>query len=98
MARSSISTSIYLAWSLQPEEIIKWIIVTATYTGPCVDLYSVTHITSLNSSSRQFNLTGLEEHSNYSIIVTAVNDAGSNLSQVVNVTTNLRVSLSSVIS
>ena len=87
MDRGSTSTSIYLAWSQQPDDFIKRVNITAAYTGPCANLYSVIHNTSLSNSTRQFNLTGLEEYSNYSIIVTAVNDAGSNLSQVLNITT-----------
>ena len=87
MDSSSTSTSIYLAWSQQPDDFVKGINVTAAYTGPCSELHGVTHITSLNSSSRQVNLMGLEEYSNYSITVVVFNDAGSNFSQVVNVTT-----------
>lgn len=87
---NSTSSSIYLAWSQQPDDFIKWTNVTAVYTGPCSELHSVIHNTSFNSSSsssRQFNLTGLEEYSNYSVRVEAFNDAGSNFSQVVNITT-----------
>ena len=84
---SSTSTSVFVTWSQQPDDFIKVINVTAAYAGSCSDLYNVTHIASLNQSSRCLNLTGLEEYSNYSITVAVFNDAGSNMSQVLNFTT-----------
>ena len=58
----------------------------ATYTGPCTDFTNVTHITNLHSSTRKFNITGLQEYSNYSIAITAFNDAGSSSFKIANIT------------
>ena len=85
--RGSTSTSIFLSWSSQQNDFIKGFNITATYTGPCNTRDSYTR-RSLHFSKREFNITGLQEYSNYSIVVSAFNDAGSNFSQIQHITTN----------
>ena len=84
---STTRVSILLRWSQQPDDFIKGFTIIANYTGPCNDYYNITNNTMLDPSTKQINITGLQEYSNYTIEVSAFNDAGSNVSRRVNVTT-----------
>ena len=81
------STGIGLTWFQEADDFIKGFIVTATYVGPCIDFNNVTHIFSYLPLTGQANITGLQEFSNYSIVITAFNDAGNSSSQTT-ITTN----------
>ena len=82
---SSTSTSIIIVWSKEKGDFVKGFNVTAAYAGPCIDVYSETQI--IDSSSTQYNLTDLQEYSNYTLAISAFNDNGSSLPQIIHTTT-----------
>ena len=49
--------------------------VSFSYQGPCSG-FNHTNTTTVNSTTRQYTLTGLQEFSNYTVTVVAVNGAG----------------------
>ena len=49
--------------------------VSFSYQGPCSG-FNHTNITIVNGTTRQYTLTGLQELSNYTVTVVAVNGAG----------------------
>ena len=46
-----------------------------SYQGPCSG-FNHTNTTTVNGTTRQYTLTGLQEFSNYTVTVVAVNGAG----------------------
>ena len=74
------SKSLFLSWSQLHDDFIKGFNVTATYVGPCDRSDATADFTMdlLPPSSRQLNITGLNEHSNYSVVITAFNNARNN--------------------
>ena len=81
-------TSIYVTWSQRLEDFIKGFNITSVYMGSCSLDYENTINGNLNSSTRQYNITDLQENSNYSIIITVFNDGGHNSSKVLSIITN----------
>ena len=69
------STSIHLSWTQQDDDYIESFEITYSYQGPCVPAPS--NMTLQDITTRVYNVTELEEFSNYSISITAVNRAGS---------------------
>ena len=49
--------------------------VSFSYQGPCSG-FNHTNTTTVNGTTRQYTLTGLQEFSNYTVTVVAVNGAG----------------------
>ena len=49
--------------------------VSFSYQGPC-SWFNHTNTTTVNGTTRQYTLTGLQEFSNYTVTVVAVNGAG----------------------
>ena len=80
------ATSIHVAWSQQSDDFIKGFNVTANYTGPCRDFASII-LVNIPSTMREVNIASLQEHSNYTIVITAFNDAEANFSRIENVQT-----------
>ena len=60
--------------------------VSFSYQGPCTR-FNHTNTTTVNGTSRQYTLRGLQEFSNYTVTVVAVNDAGRSGGSSVNVVT-----------
>jgi len=56
-----------------------------SYQGPCSG-FTQTNTTTVEGTSRNYTLSGLQEFSNYTVSVTAVNDAG-NATDTVRATT-----------
>lgn len=75
------ATVIPIAWSQLPHDFVKGFNISATYTGPCTN-FNMTIKMKLHYNRRQFNITNLQEHSTYFIVLTAFNDAGSNSTNV----------------
>ena len=75
IAVSQSPTSITLAWT-QPEwEVLESYEVSFSYQGPCSG-FNHTNTTTVDGTTRQYTLTGLQEFSNYTVTVVAVNGAG----------------------
>ena len=49
--------------------------VSFSYQGPCSG-FNHTNTTTVDDTTRQYTLTGLQEFSNYTVTVVTVNDAG----------------------
>ena len=60
--------------------------VAFSYQGPCSG-FTHTNTTIVGGTTRQYTLTGLQEFSNYTVTVVAVNDAGKSEENSVNVVT-----------
>ena len=60
--------------------------VSFSYQGPC-NGFNHTNTTTVNGTTRQYTLTGLQEFSNYTVTVVAVNGAGRSEESSVNVVT-----------
>ena len=86
MAVSQSPTSIALAWTQPVGEVVESYEVSFSYQGPCSG-FSHTNTTTVADTTRQFTLTGLQEFSNYTVIVVAVNGAGRSGGSSVNVVT-----------
>ncbi len=72
------TNSLSFAWPPSEDEIVTHYEIAATYVGDCPEIaitFSDSSSTNFPSTSVQF--TDLQEFSNYSLSVTAVNDAGS---------------------
>ena len=82
---ASTSTSFLVTWSQQQEDFITGFNISVTYVGPCNDYKNETHnyhlpndwFSKLNPSTKEMNITDLQEHSSYSILITAFNSNGS---------------------
>ena len=75
MAVSLSPTSIKLNWTQQEGEVVDSYEVSFSYQGPCSG-FNHTNTTTVDGTSRQHTLTGLQEFSNYTVTVVAVNGAG----------------------
>ena len=60
--------------------------VSFSYQGPCIG-FNHTNTTAVDGTARQYTLTGLQEFSNYTVTVVAVNGAGRSGGSSVNVVT-----------
>ena len=60
--------------------------VAFSYQGPCSG-FNHTDTTTVNGTTRQYTLTGLQEFSNYTVTVVAVNGAGRSEESSVNIVT-----------
>ena len=60
--------------------------VSFSYQGPCSG-FNHTNTTTVDGTTRQYNLTGLQEFSNYTVTVVAENGAGRSGGSSVNVVT-----------
>ena len=80
------STSINLTWTQPEGEIVDSYEVSISYEGPCSG-FNHTNTTTVNDTTRQYTLTGLQEFSNYIVAVTAINDGGNTPSNAQMVTT-----------
>ena len=60
--------------------------VSFSYQGPC-NGFNHTNTTTVNGTTRQYTLTGLQEFSNYTVTVVAVNGAGRSEESSVNIVT-----------
>ena len=75
MAVSQSPTSINLTWTQPEGEVLESYEVSFSYQGPCSG-FNHTNTTTVAGSTRQYTLTGLQEFSNYTVTVVAVNGAG----------------------
>ena len=60
--------------------------VSFSYQGPCSG-FNHTNTTTVNGTTRQYTLTGVQEFSNYTVTVVAVHGAGRSEGSSVNVVT-----------
>ena len=74
MAVSQSPTSINFTWTQPEGEIVDSYEVSFSYQGPCSG-FNHTNTTTVNGTTRQYTLTGLQEFSNYTVTITAVNTA-----------------------
>ena len=82
MTENTSSTGINLTWSQKADDFIKGFTITTTYMGPCSDFNNITR-NLFNPITREANIGGLQEFSRYSIVITALNDAGNSTSQTI---------------
>ena len=75
MAVSQSPTTITLTWTQPEGEIVNNYELVFSYQGLC-DRFTHTSTTTVNGTTRQYTLTGLQEFSTYTINITAVNDGG----------------------
>jgi len=75
MATSQSPTSITLTWTKPEGEIVDNYEVSFSYQGPCSG-FNHTNTTTVDGTTREYTLTGLQEFSNYTVTVVAVNGAG----------------------
>ena len=72
------STSINLTWSQPPEDVVDYYQILYSFTvRSCKNYYQRGPIIRVNSSSREYNLTGLAENSDIYVWIYARNTAGS---------------------
>jgi len=57
------------------EDFVSSYEIVYSYQGPCSG-FTHTNTTTVEGTSRNYTLSGLQEFSNYTVSVTAVNDAG----------------------
>ena len=57
------------------EDFVRSYEIVFSYQGPCSG-FTHTNTTTVEGTSRNYTLRGLQEFSNYTVSVTAVNDAG----------------------
>ena len=74
-AVSQSPTSITLTWTQPEGEVVDSYEVSFSYQGPCSG-FNHTNTTTVDGTTRQYTLTGLQEFSNYTVTLVAVNDAG----------------------
>ena len=75
MAVSQSPTSISLTWTQSEGEVVDSYEVSFFYQGPCSG-FNHTNTVTVDGTTRQYTLTGLQEFSNYTVTVVAVNGAG----------------------
>jgi len=75
MAVSQSPTSINLAWTQPDGDVVDSYELSFSYQGPCSG-FNHTNTTTVDDTTRQYTLTGLQEFSNYTVTVVAVNGAG----------------------
>ena len=86
MVISESPTSINLTWTQPGDEVVDSYEVSFSYQGPCSG-FNHTNTTTVDGTTRQYTLTGLQEFSNYTVTVVAVNDAGGSEESSENVVT-----------
>ena len=86
MAVSESPTSINLTWTQPGDEVVDSYEVSFSYQGSCSG-FNHTNTTTVDGTTRQYTLTGLQEFSNYTVTVVAVNDAGGSEESSENVVT-----------
>ena len=74
MALSQAPTSINFTWTQPVGEVVDSYEVSFSYQGPCSG-FNHTNTTTVEGTTRQYTLTGLQEFSNYTVTVVAVNGA-----------------------
>ena len=75
MVVSQSPTSITLTWTQPAGDVVDSYEVSFSHQGPCSG-FNHTNTTTVNGTTRQYTLIGLQEFSNYTVTVVAVNDAG----------------------
>ena len=68
------STSVTISWE-QDDDTFDNFTVSYTYDGPCEISITIENST-INNHTNQYTITSLEEFSNYTLVVYAVNRAG----------------------
>ena len=76
MSVTSQSTSITLTWSQSPGDVVDSYQISYSFTIRGCGARGG-HVSTVNGSSREYTLTGLEENSDFTINITAMNGAGS---------------------
>ena len=86
MVNTQSPTSITITWTQPEGEVVDSYEVSFSYQGPC-DGFNQTNTTTVNATARQYTLTRLQEFSNYTVTMVAVNGAGRSEESSVNVVT-----------
>lgn len=79
---SPTSNSVMLTWTQQNDDVVDKYSLTAVYFGPCPNNSSQVVHHHINGSRRSFNLTGLQEFSNYLFNLVAMNSVGINSTSI----------------
>ena len=75
MTVSRSSTSLTFTWTQPEGEIVNSYELVFSYQGPC-DRFTHTSTRTVNGTTRQYTLTGLQEFSTYTVNITAANVGG----------------------
>ena len=94
MVDSQSATSITLTWTQPVEDIVSSYEIVFSYQGPCSGFTHTNTTTvegtsrnyTVEGTSRNYTLTALQEFSNYTVNVTAVNDVGNATATVLGTT------------
>ena len=86
MTVSQSPISITLTWTQPDGDVVDSYEVSFSYQGPCSG-FNHTNTTTVDGTTRQLTLTGLQEFSNYTVTVVAINGAGRSRRSSVNVVT-----------
>ena len=86
MAVSQSPTSINLTWTQPEGEVVDSYEVSFSFKRSC-DGFNHTNTTTVAGTTRQYTLTGLQEFSNYTVTVVAVNGSGRSGGSSLNVVT-----------
>ena len=85
MVDSLSPTSITLTWTQPVDDIVSSYEIVFSYQGPCSG-FTHTNTTTVEGTSWNYTLTALQEFSNYTVNVTAVNDVGNATATVLGTT------------
>ena len=87
---SQSPTSITLSWDQPAGDAVDRYHIVYTYQGGCSDYTQPENMAIVNDgTAREYTLQNLQEFSDYSIKITAVNDAGQSMQTILAVTTRL---------
>ena len=65
-----------LTWTQQTDDVVDTYNLAGEYSGPCPNFNEII-LRTINGTERGISLTGLQEFSSYSFILTAINKVGS---------------------
>ena len=75
MASAQSPTSVAITWMSVTREVVDSFEIMFSYQGPCSGI-TLTHTTTVGAATRSHTHTGLQEFSNYTVSVAAVNSGG----------------------
>ena len=86
MSTRAQSNSFTITWTQPDGDVVDCYEITYYYEGPCPGVTEGSGNVTVNGSAREYTVSGLQEFSNYTVILTAINTVG-NCSTTTTVTT-----------
>ena len=78
MSTRAWSNSFNITWTQQDGDVVDCYEIRYCYQGPCPGVTEVSGNVTVNGSTREYTVSGLQEFSNYTVILTAINMVGNN--------------------